>query len=409
MAAMGIISIASALRRNKVGAILIALQIALTLAIVCNTLSVIQQHLNQIRRPSGIDESNIFTMQNQWVGDPEDLQARIAADLAALRSLPGVIGAEATNGFPLKGAGTGGSVSRRPDQHYAGAWTVAEYYVDEQGLAAFGVRLVGGRWFRADEIGVQHSSDANHPAAIIITEPLAQFLFPNGDALGQVVYLASPAPTRIIGIVDRTETPWAGLKHMESSVERSVFLPYRYVNNGLWYVVRTQPGQQAAVMKAAQDKLYDLTGSRIIDSVTAFSAIRQRIYARGRSSSLILGALSVLLLAVTACGVVGLTSYWVAQRRRQIGMRRALGARRLDIVRYFHTENLLVAGSGVVLGIGLCLVVNLWLAHLLAVTRIGLGYIGVGALIVLALSQLAVIWPALRAASVPPAIATRGL
>ena len=406
---MEIISIAAALRRNKVGAVLIALQIALTLAIVCNTLSVIQQHLYQIHRPSGIDESNICTMQNHWVGEPQDLQARIESDLAALRALPGVVGAEATNGFPLKGAGTGGGVSRHPDQHYADSWTIAEYYVDEQGLAAFGVKLVGGRWFRADEIGVQHSTDANSPAAIIITEPLAQFLFPNGDAVGQVVYLARPEPTRVIGIVERTETPWAGLKHMDGFVERSAFLPYRYVNNGLWYVVRTQPGQQAAVMKAAQDKLYDLTGSRIIDSVTAFSAIRERIYARGRSSSLILSALSALLLAVTACGVVGLTSFWVAQRRRQIGMRRALGARRLDIVRYFHTENLLVAGSGVVLGIGLCLGVNLWLAHLLAVTRIGLGYIGVGALIVLALSQLAVIWPALRAASVPPAIATRGL
>jgi putative ABC transport system permease protein len=409
MAVMEIIPIVSTLRRNKVGAMLIALQIALTLAIVCNTLSVIQQHVSQIRRPSGIDEPNIFTMQNQWVGEPEDLQSRIESDLAALRSLPGVVGAEATNGYPLKGAGAGGSVSRQPDQHYAGAWTIAEYDVDEQGQAAYGVRLVGGRWFRADEIGVQHATDANSPTVVIITAPLARFLFPNGNAVGQVVYLASPSPTRVIGVVARTETPWAGLKHMEGSVERSAFLPYRYVNNGLWYVVRTRPGLQAAVMKAAQKKLYDLSGSRILDSVTAFSAIRQHIYARGRSSSLILGALSVLLLTVTAFGVVGLTSYWVAQRRRQIGMRRALGARRLDIVRYFHTENLLVAGSGAVLGIGLSMAVNLWLAHLLAVTRIGLGYIGLGAVLVLALSQLAVIWPALRAASIPPAIATRGL
>ena len=406
---MEIISIASALRRNKVGATLIALQIALTLAIVCNTLAVIQQHVYQLGRPSGIDESNIFTMQNQWVDEPEDLQARIAADLAALRTLPGVVGAEATNGFPLKGAGTGGGVSRHPDQHYADSWTIAEYYVDEQGLAAFGVNLVRGRWFRADEIGVQHSTDPNSPAAIIITKPLAQFLFPNDDAVGQVVYLSSPSPTRVIGIVDRAETPWAGLKHMEGSVERSAFLPYRYVNNGLWYVVRTQPGQQAGIMKRAQDKLYDLSRSRIIDSVSAFSMTRQHIYERGRSSSLVLGALSVLLLTVTAFGIVGLTSYWVAQRRRQIGMRRALGARRVDILRYFHTENLLVAGTGVVLGTGLCMAGNLWLAHTLALTRIGLGYIGSGALIVLGLSQLAVIWPALRAAATPPAIAARGL
>jgi putative ABC transport system permease protein len=406
---MEIRPIVSALRHNKVGAALIALQIALTVAIVCNTLSVIQQHVFQTRRPSGLDEPNIFTMQNQWLGNPPDLTARIGADLAALRSLPGVVDAESASGFPLNVIGTSGSVSIHPDQHFAGAWTIATYDVDEHGLAALGLKLVAGRWFRADEVGVQHSTDANTPSAIIITQSLAQFLFPNSDAVGQVVYLASPAPTRIIGVVAQAETPWAGFKHMESFVERSGFLPYLYVNNGLWYVVRTQAGQQAAVMKASQDKLYQLSQSRIIDGVVAFSVTRERIYARGRSSSLMLGALSILLLAVTAFGVVGLTSYWVAQRRRQIGMRRALGARRVDILRYFHAENLLIAGSGAVLGIGLCLAGNLWLAHLLVLTRIRPGYIGLGALAVLCLSQAAVLWPALRAASIPPAIATRGL
>ena len=406
---MEILSILSTLRHHKVGAVLIALQIALTLAIVCNTLPVIQQYLYQMQRPSGIDESNIFTLQNQWVGNPQDLEARIQGDLAALRALPGVVGVEATNSFPLHGGGSSVFVSRHPDQHYADAWNTAAYFVDEHGLATYGVKLVAGRGFRADEIGVQHSADANSPAVIIITKAAAQFLFPDGDALGQVLYLASPEPTRIIGIVDRMQTPWAGMKHMDSFVERSSFLPYRFVIKGLWYVLRTQPGRQGAVMKAVQDKLYQLTPSRIIDSVSAFSVTRRRIYARGRSSSLMVGALSALLLAVTVFGVVGLTSYWVAQRRRQIGMRRALGARRVDILRYFHTENLLVAGTGAVLGVGLSVAGNLWLARTLALTRVSLGYMGIAALIVLTLSQLAVIWPALRAASIPPAIATRGL
>src|ERR1700727_2250636 len=98
---MEIRPIVSALRHNKSGAALIALQIALTVAIVCNTLCVIQQHVFQTHRPSGLDEANIFTMQNQWLGNPEDLQARVEADLAALRSLPGVVDAESASGFPL--------------------------------------------------------------------------------------------------------------------------------------------------------------------------------------------------------------------------------------------------------------------------------------------------------------------
>ncbi|HTV77528.1 MAG TPA: FtsX-like permease family protein [Steroidobacteraceae bacterium] len=406
---MEIASIVSALRHHKAGAVLLALQIGLTVAIVCNTLTIIKQYMDQTQRPSGIDEPNIFTMYNQWVGDPPDLESRVLGDLAALRSLPDVVGAEAAGGYPLNGSGAAVGISRHPDQHYDDAWTTAVYYVDEQGQAAYGVKLVAGRWFRRDEISIQHSADASNPAVIILTEWAAKFFFPDGNAVGRLVYLASPSPSRVIGVVERMETPWAGLPHMDSFVERSVFLPYRYVSNGLWYVVHSRQGEQAEVMKAAQEKLYAMTPARVIDDVVPFSETRQRIYAHGRSSSLMLGALSVLLLTVTAFGVVGLTSYWVAQRRRQIGMRRALGARRMDILRYFHTENVLVAGSGAVLGIGLCLAGNLWLAHKLALTRVSPEHICVAALIVMGLSQMAVLWPALRAAAIPAAAAIRDL
>jgi putative ABC transport system permease protein len=86
-----------------------------------------------------------------------------------------------------------------------------------------------------------------------------------------------------------------------------------------------------------------------------------------------------------------------------------LGARRKDIVRYFHTENLLIAGLGAAAGIGLTILSNLYLVSRLEIARVGLGYVCTAAAIVLVLGQLAVLWPALRAAAIPPAIATRGL
>jgi putative ABC transport system permease protein len=88
-------------------------------------------------------------------------------------------------------------------------------------------------------------------------------------------------------------------------------------------------------------------------------------------------------------------------------MRRALGARRLDVLRYFHTENLLIAGSGALLGIALGLGVNLWLVSHLELPRMSLAFVVAAAAVVLAVSQVAVFWPALRAASIPPAVATR--
>jgi putative ABC transport system permease protein len=115
----------------------------------------------------------------------------------------------------------------------------------------------------------------------------------------------------------------------------------------------------------------------------------------------------VVLLAVTAWGIVGLTSHWVTRRRRQIGIRCALGATRPVIVRYFQAENLLIASAGVIVGVGLAVAANLWMVHHLAMPRLDVSYLIGGALIILMLGQLAVLWPALRAASVPPAEATR--
>jgi putative ABC transport system permease protein len=406
---MEIVPIVSALRRNKVGAMLIALQIALTLAIVCNCLSIIQQYRDQMARPSGMDETDLFTVRNSWVGQPDDLKSRIAADLAALRALPGVRDAEATNGFPLGGSGWGTGLNTKPAQKMPGASTT-EYFVDEHGLAVFGVKLIAGRWFNADEIKDLRMGEDQSAPSIVVTKRLAQVLFPAGNALGQVVYIGSDSPPiRIVGIVAQAQSPWAGTSHNESAVENSVFLPERYLANYITYVVRTRPGALATAMGAVRQGLYAVTRRRIILNVSEFRASRQRAYQSEHSMSILLAVLCALLLTVTACGIVGLVLYWVAQRRRQIGMRRALGARRVDIVRYFQLENLLIAGTGAALGIAIGLAGNTWLATTLILTRMSAGYIVVGALIVLVLSQVAVLWPALRAAAIPPAAAIRDL
>src|SRR5580698_3556837 len=102
---MDVLLILRALRRNKVGAILIGLQIALTLAIVCNSLSVIQQFVQRMQQPTGIDEANIFTLNAIWTYDPPDLLAQMKGDLAALRSVPGTVDAVSVVSFPLDGGG----------------------------------------------------------------------------------------------------------------------------------------------------------------------------------------------------------------------------------------------------------------------------------------------------------------
>lgn len=123
----------------------------------------------------------------------------------------------------------------------------------------------------------------------------------------------------------------------------------------------------------------------------------------------LLTAVIVALLVVTALGIVGLASFWVQQRTRQIGVRRALGATRGQILRYFQTENFLLATLGIFIGMVLAYGLNQLLMGRYELPRLPLVYLPVGAVALWLLGQIAVYWPARRAASVPPALATRSV
>src|SRR4029077_13991623 len=104
-----------------------------------------------------------------------------------------------------------------------------------------------------------------------------------------------------------------------------------------------------------------LDRGRVLDQSQTLTAARAEAYLDDRGLVVILGVVCTALVSVTAFGIVGLTSYWVTQRRRHIGIRRALGATRTAIIRYFQTENLLIAAAGSTLGVGLAVSLNLWM------------------------------------------------
>jgi putative ABC transport system permease protein len=403
--------IVSAMRRNKVGAVLIAVQMAITLAILCNGLFIIQERIASSTRPTGTDEANIFVIDNLWVGNPTDIAARLQADLAALRAVPGVLDAYATNSYPLSNGGSTGVVGIRPDQKDGAALT-ALYFGDEHALQTLGLKLIAGRNFNAaemvDKLGF---TDFSKPTAVIVTRVLAEKLFPAGNALGQSVYAgAKNSQAPIVGIVDRLQVPWTVAGGWGSKFNDSSMLePFRFIDQHSVYMVRARPGQLASAMPAAQKKLIEVNRARVIEKLQPLTAARQEAYRDDRGLAVILGVVCAALLLVTALGIVGLTSYWVAQRRRQIGIRRALGATKNAIVQYFQTENLLIAAAGAAVGVALAVSLNLWMVTSFEMQRMHALYAVVGALVVLLLGQLAVLWPALRAASIPPALATRGV
>ena len=412
--------ILSALRKHKSGVVLIALQIALTLAIVCNAIFIIGQRIERVNRATGLDESNLFLVTQSWVGAPtgvdsasvDKLDSLQKEDLATLRQIPGVVSVTPTNSLPLLRSSWNGVVSTKPSIEFKdkGSYQRAAYYfLDQHGLATLGLKLVAGRNFTASEIGNRAARSTIATPAIIITQTLAKKVFGDGQALGETLYLnGQSAPVRVIGIVARMQTPSPG-QGADAFDFSSVIVPERLDAGFSRYAVRTQPGQLDSVMDQAASALYKANPMRVLDddSIKSFADIRAEAYKGDIGMAILMGIICLILIAITAAGIVGLTSFWVGQRRKQIGVRRALGATRRDILRYFQAENLMIAGGGAVLGIALAVGLNLYLMQHMEMARLPIAVVLAGVLLVLILGQAAVFLPARHAAAVPPAMATR--
>ena len=399
--------ILSAMRRNKFGALLIATQMAVTLAFLANALTLVEQRVAWSDRPSGLDEANIFVINTETVDDARDLAARQSSDIDALRALDGVVDAYATNMYPLEGGGWIETVNLTADQKTPTAFA-AHYMGDDHALHTMGLKLVAGRNFTPDEIVNRTENDLPMPSGFIVTKALAAKLFPQGNALGQPIFVENEKPIAIIGIVERLQGPMTAATGFDSTYsENSVLTPYRLIGTRNVYMVRVQPGRLNAVMKAAEQKLMQLQGNRILQT-QSMPDVRADAYRGDHGLIVLLTCICVALVIVTAFGIIGLTSYWVAQRRQQIGIRRALGATRQGIVRYFQTENFMIAAAGAAVGIAFAIALNIWMVRSFEMVRMDNSRAIVGAVIILLLGQFAVLWPALRAAAIPPALATRG-
>jgi putative ABC transport system permease protein len=410
----------AALRRHKAGVVLIALQIALTLAIVCNAIFIIGSRIERVNRPTGLDERDLFLVTQQWVGAPSadttngvaKLDAMMKEDLVALRNLPAVASVAPINSVPLLNSSWNGAVSTKPrvaPGDRGNNKRTTYYFTDEQGLATLGVKLVAGRAFNAGDVQHQGFRDSPPYPVVIVTKALADTLYPQGSAIGKVLYSnGGSSPSTIVGVVERLQVPSTGT-WVNGFTWNATLIPTRLNANFSRYVVRAKPGQLEAAMGAVAPTLYRVNPLRVLDddSVKSFSDIRAKAYRADVGMAILKGVICLILIAVTAAGIVGLTSFWVGQRHRQIGVRRALGARKLDILHYFQIENLLIAGVGAALGVLLAVGLNLWLITRYEMSHLPVPYVLVGVVAVLILGQAAVFVPARRASNVSPVSATR--
>jgi putative ABC transport system permease protein len=398
--------IVSSLRRHKSAALLIVLEIAFTCAIVCNAIFLIRDRVTRMDRPSGMVEDELLHVNLTGIGTKSDAAALTAQDLAAMRAIPGVKHDAVTNMVPFGGSSWNSDISTIPDD--PNGISAAVYFGSEDLLQTMGVQLVAGRYFETGDYAEMDAvlQKTQKVASIIITRALAEQLFPGKSALGQRVYVTGTDPQVIVGIVDRLVRPndFDGRNNLEYSMIVPIKAPYTQTGH---YLLRVDPSRRDEVLAAIEPTLTKLDPARIFLERQPFSEVRAKHFQQDRSMAYLLAGVSIALLVITALGVVGLASFWVQQRTRQIGIRRALGATRGAILRYFQLENFILATAGIVLGMVLAYAINLWLMSKYSVPRLPAEFLPIGALILWGLGQLAVLGPAMRAATIPPAIATR--
>ena len=389
------------------GVILIALQIALSLAIVTNAAFIINERSADIARPSGLDEENTAMFITNLFDSNVDQRQLYRDDLEAIRAIPGVLAAAPTQSMPVSGSGWGEDLYTDPEMPSNESINFGKFMVDEHGLDAFGLELVAGRMFTPDEMVTRSFEEMEVARVLVISQALADNLFPDGDALGKTVWDEpnGQQPMEIIGIYDHMQNAWPTSRNVNNTAltpEISMF------GGQMMYVVRAEPGQLDQVMQATEAYL-SKNRSRIVEIVRSYPEQKSRTYSRDIAMVKLLSGVIIVLTGVTGLGIIGLAWFSVTQRRKQIGTRRALGATRADIVRYFMVENWLITSAGLAVGLIGTVGLNWFLDTQYEVGRVPLWYLPVGMMALWILGQLAVLLPARRAANIPPALATRSV
>ena len=404
---MEIRPILSAMSRNKTGALLIALQIALTLAIVTNAAFIINERSDFIARPTGLDDANTFIAVTTDFDRNLDSKQLILDDLEHINSMSGVKAAIVSHSIPVSGSGNGQTYQLAQDTPSNEAINFGNFSVDVNGLEALDLELVAGRNFRPEEVTWRNFDFTAQQKVVLVSQALADELFPDESALGKMIWQdeTSEGPTEIIGIYDHMQNAWPG----STNVDRTSLQPfYDLTTTNRHFIVRTEPGERDRVMADVEAYLAQNRG-RMIDVIRSYEEQKQRTYSSDIAMVKLLTGVVVILTVVTSLGIVGLAWFSVSQRRKQIGTRRALGATRFDIMRYFMVENWLITSIGLAIGIVATLTLNWFLDTEYQTGRMPLFYLPLGLLLLWVLGQLAVLAPARRAANIPPALATRSV
>jgi putative ABC transport system permease protein len=274
--------------------------------------------------------------------------------LEQINQLPGVQSASVVNFPPLDiispvvELSAAGPASALPDEQIT-----AEYkLIDPEYFRTLGIPLIEGRYL-AD------SDDDETHGVVVISKSLARALWPGDSPIGNRVVLRFPRgrdlywvpeslnlPLSIVGVVGDINKE--GLRGARST---ELYLPYKQNPSRFMHLIARTAGNPLSLATPAADQIRRLDSDEPVFDVRTMNDVMSRSFSQSEISSLLLGSFSALALVIASLGIYGVVSYTVAQQRVEIGIRMALGAAKLDILRATIGRTLLVSAAGILVGL----------------------------------------------------------
>jgi putative ABC transport system permease protein len=395
--------------RNRAARALVVAEVALALVLVAGAGLL----LESFRRVAGVDlgfrKEHALTMRLELTRKRYPDGARVAAFrmelLRRARAVPGVQYAGTVSSLPMGTImqGTDFEVEGRPetahDQPFADFASVSGDY-----LRAMGIRLVRGRYFESGD-------GAGSPPVALISESLARAFWPGGAALGGRIRFKETWFS-VAGIVSevRQYSPEQGARGgtIYALNEQLPMANQGSTIGHLMVLVARTAGDAAPIAAVLRRAVAGIDSSQPVADVSNMEQLVWRTLAARRLNTLLVGLFAALAIVLAAVGVFGLTSYAVARRTREIGIRMALGAAPRSILALVARETLLLAVTGAAIGLAGAAAASRVLARFLyGVGRMEPAVVAGAAALLVGIVVASAIFPARRAMRVDPVIALR--
>ncbi|HYE76290.1 MAG TPA: ABC transporter permease, partial [Blastocatellia bacterium] len=392
---------------RRLRSVLVVAEIALALVLLVGAGLLIQTFLKLRTLDVGLNPENVLTLKTQLprskYGELPKRAAFYEQVLERVRALPGVVGAGYTTAVPLtwKGGTNGFTVEGREDRPGQDAQSrqVTTGYMETMGM-----KLRQGRFF-------DNHDDAQSQLVAIINETMARQFWQGENALGKRFRPSSDdfqnRWVTVVGIV-------ADVKEMglEAPAKAEMFFPYQQLQRMRWnmprdLVVRTA-GDPTSVVAAVRQAIWSVDPTQPISNVRTMGEILSEEVALRRIGMTLLAAFAVLALLLASLGIYGVLAYAVTQRTQEIGIRMALGADRLAVLRLIMGDGARLAGAGIAVGLGLSFALTRLMSGLLfGVSASDPRTLAGVTLLLIVVALLACYVPARKATKVDPMIALR--